>query len=132
MTALIDLDDSAAVTDALAREWLVGCLCAEWCGVCREYRPRFTELQARFPQAAFLWIDIETYADWADDFEIEDFPTLLIQHGDDVRFLGPMLPYPAHLRRTLESLLDAGDLARPTRAAEGVPDLRALLRQHAG
>ena len=132
MTALIDLDDPAAVTDALAREWLVACLCAEWCGVCREYRPGLSELQAQFPQAAFLWIDIETHADWADDFDIEDFPTLLIQHGDDVRFFGPMLPYPAHLRRTLESLLDAGNLARPTPAAEGVPDLRELLRQHAG
>ncbi len=132
MTTLIDFDDPAAVADALTHDWLVACLCAEWCGTCRDYRPGFAELQARFPQAAFLWIDIETHADWADDFEIEDFPTLLIQHGDDVRFLGPMLPYPTHLRRTLESLLEAGDLARPAPHAEGVPDLRDLLRKHAG
>ena len=132
MTALIDFDNPATVADALTREWLVACLCAEWCGVCCEYRPGFVALQACFPQAAFLWVDIETHADWADDFDIEDFPTLLIQHGDDVRFFGTMLPYPAHLRRTLESLLDAGDLARPAPAAEGVPDLRELLRRHAG
>ena len=132
MTALIDFDDPATVADALKRDWLVACLCAEWCGTCRDYRPGFAELQARFPQIAFLWIDIETHADWADDFDIEDFPTLLIQQGDDVRFLGPMQPYPAHLRRTLESLLEAGDPTRPAPHAEGVPDLRDLLRKHAG
>ncbi len=132
MSALIDIDNPASVAEALGRNWLVACLCAEWCGVCREYRPGFAELPARFPQAAFLWIDIETHADWADDFDIEDFPTLLIQQGDDVRFFGTMLPYPAHLRRTLESLLEAGDPARPAPAADDVPNLRDLLRQHAG
>ena len=28
-------------------ELLVVCLCAEWCGVCREYRARFEEVQGR-------------------------------------------------------------------------------------
>lgn len=81
MTAQIDLDDSAAAADALVREWLVACLCAEWCGVCRENRPGFAELPARLPQAAFRQIDIETHADRAYDFDVEDFPTLLIHFG---------------------------------------------------
>ncbi|TVO53126.1 thioredoxin family protein [Denitromonas halophila] len=131
MNALVDLADPAAVTDALSCEWLVACLCAEWCGTCRDYHDSFASMQAQFPQAAFLWVDIETHADWADDMDIENFPTIMIQQDDAVRFLGTMLPYPGHLQRTLETLLNAsGDARRP---GESVPlDLRELLRMQAG
>jgi hypothetical protein len=36
--------------DLRAEGWLVVCLCAEWCGVCREYRSRFEQVLARLPQ----------------------------------------------------------------------------------
>ncbi len=130
MNTLVDLADPAAVTDARSREWLVACLCAEWCGTCRDYRDIFTSVQTQFPQAAFLWVDIETHADWADDMDIENFPTIMIQQGDAVRFLGTMLPYASHLQRTLETLLNAQPHeARPIEAV--ALNLRELLRTKA-
>ena len=40
-------------------EFLVACLCAAWCGTCRDYRAGFEALAARFPEARFLWLDVE-------------------------------------------------------------------------
>jgi thiol-disulfide isomerase/thioredoxin len=82
----------------------VACLCAEWCGVCRDYRPQFERLAAEFGGADFEWIDIEDDAGRADAYEVEDFPTILVQRGDDVLFYGTMPPQVSHLRRLLESL----------------------------
>lgn len=85
-------------------ELLVVCLCAEWCGTCREYRPGFEALARKWPDAAFFWIDVEDEAQWVADLEVENFPTLLIQRGDTVLFYGTMLPQHAILQRTLETL----------------------------
>src|SRR4051812_21506214 len=49
----------------------VACLCAEWCGTCREYREAFDKLAERHPQICFAWIDIETHADRFDDLDVE-------------------------------------------------------------
>ena len=38
---------------------LVACLCANWCGTCRDYRPLFVQLTDTFPDVHFVWIDIE-------------------------------------------------------------------------
>jgi thioredoxin 1 len=72
--------------------WMVVCLCAAWCDVCREYRPRFDELAARHPERLFLWVDIEDQADLVGDLDVENFPTLLIQRGDTVVFYGTVQP----------------------------------------
>ena len=66
--------------------WVVACLCAAWCDVCTNYRPGFDELAAQHPDKLFVWIDIEDRADLIGDFDVENFPTLLIQRGDDVIF----------------------------------------------
>ena len=79
------------------------CLCAEWCGACREYRPGFERLAAEFPQARFHWLDIEEHADEMGDLDIENFPTLFIQRRESVLFFGTMLPHLSHLRRTIET-----------------------------
>ena len=84
-------------------EFLVACLCAAWCGTCRDYQAGFHALAARFPTARFLWIDIEDDADLVDDYDVENFPTLLIQRDDTVLFFGTMLPHLELLQRTLES-----------------------------
>ena len=89
-------------TDA-APEFLVACLCAAWCGTCRDYRAGFDALAARFPTARFLWLDVEDEADLLDDYDVDNFPTLLIQRDDAVLFFGPMLPHHDLLQRTLES-----------------------------
>ncbi|HQX07554.1 MAG TPA: thioredoxin family protein [Zoogloea sp.] len=84
-------------------EFLVACLCAAWCGTCRDYQAGFHALAERFPAARFLWVDVEDDADLVDDYEVENFPTLLIQRDDTVVFFGTMLPHLELLQRTLES-----------------------------
>ena len=91
--------------DALA-DFLVICLCAEWCGTCREYRPGFDELAARFPGARFRWLDIEEQADDMGDLDIQDFPTLFIQRAESILFFGTMLPHLSHLQRTIETFVE--------------------------
>ena len=84
-------------------EFLVACLCAAWCGTCRDYRAGFDALATRFPEARFLWLDVEDDAELLDDYEVETFPTLLIQRQEAVLFFGTMLPHHDLLQRTLES-----------------------------
>ena len=81
------------VAAALAGDrWIVACLCAAWCGTCESYRATFEELAARHPDKFFVWIDIEDHADMVGDLDVENFPTLLIQHHELVTFFGTMLP----------------------------------------
>ena len=96
---------------------LVACLCAAWCGSCRDYKATFDALAARFaadmgPEASaeFAWIDIEDEADALGDPDIENFPTLLICRGGAPLFLGPVTPQPQTAERLVRSAL-AGELA---------------------
>lgn len=73
-------------------KWVVACLCADWCDVCRQYRAGFEDLADQHPDKYFLWIDIEDEADIVGDFDVENFPTLLIQRDDTVAFFGTVLP----------------------------------------
>ncbi|RZL92849.1 MAG: thioredoxin [Variovorax sp.] len=83
--------------------WVV-CLCAEWCGACREYRPLFEQVARAHPQLRFAWVDVEDHADLADDFEVETFPTMLIASDAGTHFLGPLLPHAETLSRLLGAL----------------------------
>jgi thiol-disulfide isomerase/thioredoxin len=82
---------------------LVACLCAQWCGTCKDYAPLFESLQAEFPHATFRWIDIEDEADLVDPIEVENFPTLLIAAGGQARFFGPVMPHLETLKRLIQS-----------------------------
>jgi thiol-disulfide isomerase/thioredoxin len=86
-------------------ELVVTCLCAEWCDVCREYRPRFEALAQRFPQVKFAWLDIEDDAEEVGELEIENFPTIRVTRGAEQLFYGVMLPQPEHLARVLEKFV---------------------------
>jgi len=86
---------------SLQSEFLVVCLCADWCDTCREYQPGFQALGQQFPNADFLWVDIEDQAAWVNEFEVDDFPTILIQREQWVLFYGTMLPHHGHLQRML-------------------------------
>ena len=102
-------------------KWLVVCLCAEWCGTCREYRDPLKAVAADFPQHAFAWIDIEDEAELAGDVDIETFPTLLVLEGPQVLFYGPVLPGEDALRRLLRALEENGP--QPTALDAEVRDL---------
>jgi thioredoxin 1 len=84
-------------------DFQVICLCADWCGVCREYRPGFEGLAQEFSGVKFNWLDIEAEAEAMGDLDIENFPTLLIRRAESIVFFGTMLPHLGHLRRAIES-----------------------------
>jgi thiol-disulfide isomerase/thioredoxin len=103
--AILDLDtDAQTIASRLSdpATMLVACLCAEWCGTCREYRVMFETLAQTHPAACFVWIDVETHAEIVDDFDVENFPTILIEDGVSTRFFGTVLPQPRIVERMLE------------------------------
>jgi thioredoxin 1 len=96
---------------------LVVCLCAEWCGVCRDYAQAFAQMQSKFPEARFLWIDVEDEADLLHPMDVENFPTLLLVVGNEPRFFGPLRPQAATLERLIRAQTeDASALALTSRA----------------
>ena len=84
--------------------WWVICLCAEWCGVCREWREAFNAQAASHPELHFAWVDVEDEADAMGDIDIETFPTLMIAREGEPMFFGPVLPSGSQFSRLLESL----------------------------
>jgi thioredoxin 1 len=101
LSALPSTPDSAA--PAGGAPWVV-CLCAEWCGTCRDYRPLFEQVARAHPGLRFAWVDIEDHADIADEFDVETFPTILVADAAGTRFLGPLLPHAETLSRMLTAL----------------------------
>lgn len=99
-----------------AQSWWVVCLCAQWCGACREYRSAFDSLAGDWPQVRFVWVDVEDEGDVVGDVDVETFPTILIADGRLARFLGPVLPQAQVLTRMLQALQ-----ADPGASAAGKP-----------
>ena len=87
----------------------MACLCAQWCDTCRDYLPVFEACAAGFgAQVQPLWIDIEDDAELVDGIDVENFPTLLLAHGDALLFLGPITPQPQTLARLVARALAGG------------------------
>ena len=103
-----------------ASGWWVVCLCADWCGTCRDYRALFDALAPAYPGVRFVWVDIEDEADVAGDLDVETFPTLLIADGQTARFQGPLLPQAGVLSRLIESLQADQGSARADPQAQAV------------
>jgi thioredoxin 1 len=126
----------AGLTD---QTWMVACLCAAWCDVCREFRPGFEALAAQHPDKVFTWIDIEDQADLVGDFDVENFPTLLLQQGDTVAFFGTVLPDARQANRLLAAQVEKSPADLQREAASTVQrrqwqeecNLRARLQQAA-
>lgn len=93
------------------------CLCAEWCVVCNQYRPQFDALAAQYPNVRFSWVDVEDEEAAMGDYDVETFPTLLISEGDEVRFLGPVLPQVAVVGQLLKRLMPERALTPDTEAS---------------
>lgn len=113
--------ESLAPTDPT---WVV-CLCADWCGVCREYRAVFEQVAAQHPQLRFAWLDVEDQASLVGDLDIETFPTLLVASAQGARFLGALTPHIHTLSRLLEAL---GDSPAERRAVTTPLNMPALLQ----
>lgn len=78
---------SPSVSDDLL--WVV-CLCAEWCHICRDLRPRLATAETRLTAATQLvWLDVEDHADLLGDLEVETFPSYLIGRNDEVLLFAP-------------------------------------------
>ena len=110
-----------------AGEWLVVCLCADWCGTCKQYRQPFAQLAAQFPDMRFVWLDVEDREDVTGDLDIETFPSILVAQGSQARFLGPILPQIPVLARMLQAL-PQDEAARPADVQEAQDLLQRLLR----
>lgn len=83
----------------------VVCLCAAWCGTCRDYEATFAALQQALPHHRYRWIDIEDEAELVGEVDVETFPTLMLSHRAQVLFAGPVLPRLGDAQRLLESLV---------------------------
>jgi len=84
--------------------WWVACLCAAWCGVCREWLPAFTEQARAHPEMRFAWVDVEDEDETMGEVDIETFPTLLIARGDEVLYLAPIPPFATQFTRLVARL----------------------------
>ena len=107
-------------------DWRVHVLCAQWCGVCRDYRAFVDARQAAAAGAAWVWVDIETHSDALGELDIDNFPTLMVTEGDAVRFLGAVTPQPEVAERLLASLLSGNRYSVPT--VPGLQDTVGALR----
>src|SRR3546814_13435956 len=76
------LHDKPALLNRLQQDdgLIIACYCAAWCDTCTEYRPQFDALADKWPDHAFVWIDIEESPELLDDEDVENFPTILIQN----------------------------------------------------
>ncbi|MEP6792485.1 MAG: thioredoxin family protein [Ramlibacter sp.] len=96
-------------------------LCAQWCGVCREWRAAFDAVRAAHPQDRFEWIDVEDEAELMGEVDIETFPAVLVGQQGTVLFFGTVLPKADMLTRLLAGVESGGDA--------GTPESTALLRR---
>ena len=92
--------------------WVI-CLCADWCGLCRDYRLVIADMARRYPALRFVWLDIEDQADLVGEIDVETFPTLLLADAQSLWFFGPLPPQAQNLARLLDSLQRASLQASP-------------------
>ncbi len=94
--------------DSMAGEeqatWWVACLCAAWCGVCREWLPQFTAQARAHPGIRFAWVDVEDEDETMGEVDIVTFPTLLVARGNEVMYLAPIPPLASQFPRLLARL----------------------------
>jgi thioredoxin 1 len=104
--------------------WWVVCLCADWCGVCREWQPAFSAQARAHAGLRFAWVDVEDEDEAMGDVDIETFPTLLVARDEEVLFLGPIPPSSTQFTRLLATLQ-----AQPVPAPGAGDEANELLRR---
>ena len=86
------------------------CLCAAWCGVCREFAVHYRSAQDPASGAAFEWLDVEDEAERLGDVDVDNFPCVLIGVGGDPVFFGAITPNRATLERLVRSAAEMAPL----------------------
>ncbi|MFO1250858.1 MAG: thioredoxin family protein [Inhella sp.] len=107
------------------------CLCAAWCGICRDYQLQLQDWARSQPHWRVHWVDVEDEAERLGELDIETFPTLLIAVDGQARFLGPVLPNAAALHTLAERAAqwapgDAAMQALLARLSTPSPDVRLI------
>jgi thioredoxin reductase (NADPH) len=125
--------DLAALREKLRQDpaFVVIGLCAAWCRICGEFEDAFDRLAREWPEALFLWLDIEDDSAVVGDIEVENFPTLAIYRDGVPAHFGISLPQEAVVRRVLEALATAERSAAPAAPPE-VETLLQRVRELAG
>jgi thioredoxin 1 len=105
----------------------VVCLCAQWCGTCREYALLFDALPVHRPALHTHWLDLEDVEDALGDVDITTFPMLLIVDTEQgLCFAGPVTPQVATLLRLCDASADGGLRVGAGEAAQWAPLLARL------
>lgn len=80
------------------------CLCAAWCGTCRDYLPVFNAVANAQTGWRTHWVDVEEVEAALDEEDITTFPMILIADGDGALcFAGPVTPQSGMLERLCEA-----------------------------
>ncbi|MDR2016883.1 MAG: thioredoxin family protein [Burkholderiales bacterium] len=83
---------------------LVICLCAEWCAVCRDFKPEYSALAQQHPKTLFAYIDIEDDEALIGALELDDFPTLVVFRGDALVHFGIVKAKRSNIVQLLQKL----------------------------
>lgn len=111
------------LTDPMSSMTVIVC-CANWCGVCRDFKAPLQELARRHSEHRFVWIDVEDTQEWDDEIDIENFPTVLVVGNDSSQyFQGPIEPHIKALGKLLDALQEN---SKPIALAD---DLQRLVKK---
>ncbi|WP_245845420.1 thioredoxin family protein [Thiomonas delicata] len=110
----------------------MACLCAQWCVACNLWQANFRALAQRIPRARMLWVDVEDAHAVLGDYEVENFPTLIVQRGPWLLHGGPLPPQIGVWMRLVEEFVRlsadeaAAVAAKLAQTQPELPDLRAF------
>jgi thioredoxin-like negative regulator of GroEL len=74
-------------------------VCADWCGVCRNFKTTVKD----FHGCRVTWVDLDDFEELPGSPEIETFPTVIVFKDTAVLFIGAIKPN----KESLESLIGA-------------------------
>ena len=123
---------TSANRESTPESLIVACLCAQWCVVCNQWQANFQALAQRIPRARMLWVDVEDAHAALGDYEVENFPTLVVQRGPWLLHGGPLPPQIGVWMRLVEEFacLSADEAAavaaKLAQTQPELPDLRAF------
>jgi thioredoxin 1 len=108
----------------------VVCLCAEWCGTCRDYRPEFESLTSAQPDWRTHWVDVEDVETVLDEVAITTFPlVLIVDAADSLCFAGPVTAQPGMLHRLCQAAQQGSLRATSEQTSVWQPLLHVLYRR---